>query len=214
MKTYAEAATSLKYARYGSSSWSTDACQGAYENTSSSGSRVGVMVFPNLGVNLKGKSIKQINFEITCSGAGSGSSDKVLTFHAANYQYMNTSIEGSEQVGSTLGTLTGKFYDNTSTHVLSTSSNSAFFNALKEYLYNGNCTLVIYNGERCTSDTQEYSTNYARITAIWISVWYEDATVWYCNNGQWIECSVYYCNGGQWVQVVPYYNSGGTWIKT
>lgn len=214
MKTYTESASSLKYARYGSSSWGTDACQGAYENTASSGSRVGVMVFTNAGTNLKGKSIKQIDLEITCSEAGSGSSSKVLTFHAANYQYMNTSVDGSEQIGATMGTLTGKFYGNTSVHTLSATINSAFFSALKEYFYQGNCTLVIYNGEKCSSDTQEYSTNYARITAITITVYYEDATVWYCNGGQWIECSIYYCNGGQWIQVAPYYNSGGTWIKT
>ncbi len=214
MKTYTESASSLKYAKYGSSSWGSDACQGAYGDTSSSGSRVGVMVFTNAAANLKGKQIKQIDLQITCAKAGSGSSSKVLTFHAANYQYMNTSVKGSGQVGKDLGTLSGKFYGNTVTHTLSLTSNATLFVALSQYLYEGNCALVIYNGEKCSS-SQEYSTNYARITAITMTVHYEeDATVWYCNGGQWIRCNVYYCNGGNWIQVTPYYNSGGTWIRT
>lgn len=213
MKTYTEAASSLKYAQYSSSSWGTDACQGAYEKTSLSGTRVGIIVFTNAGTNLKGKSIKQIDLEITCSKAGSGSSSKVLTFYTANYQYLNTSAKGSEQIGALMGTLTGKFYGNTATHTLSATSNSNLFASLKQYFYNGNCALTLYNGEVCSSN-EEYSDNYARITALTMTVYYEDATVWYCNGGQWIECNMYYCNGGQWVQVAPYYNSGGTWIKT
>ena len=59
---------------------------------------------------LKGKLIQQISLSITCSGSGSGSSSKVLTFHKANYQSLNTGVRGSAQVGDTLGTLTGKFY--------------------------------------------------------------------------------------------------------
>ncbi len=214
METYSEAASSTKYSKYGSSSWGIDACQGAYGDTSSSGSRVGVMVFPNAGTTLRGKQIKRIDLQITCSKAGSGSSSKVLTFHAANYQYMNTSVRGSAQVGYDLGTLSGKFYGNTATHTLSLTSNATLFVALSQYLYDGNCTLVIYNGEKCSS-SQEYSTNYARITAITMTVYYEnDATVWYYNGSQWVRCNVYYCHGGSWIQVTPYYNSGGTWIRT
>lgn len=213
----ANSSSTIGYARYGSSSWnigsSSGACQGAYDTTSSSGSRVGVMVFANAGTSLKGKTITQIVFSITCSGAGSANSSKVLTFKTANYQYMNTSVSGSSQVGSSLGTLTGKFYSNTSTHTLDTSSNSSFFSALKQYLSAGNCTLVLYNGEVCSS-SQEYSSNYVRITSITMTVYYNDETAWYNNGGSWVECYVYYNNNGSWIQVTPYYNSGGTWIKT
>lgn len=221
MKTFtadANSTTTIGYCRYGYSSWNTGsdsgACQGAYENTSSSGSRVGVMVFTNAGTYLKGRTITEISFSITASKAGSGSSSKVLSFCKANYQYLNTSVYGSAQVGASLGTLTGQFYGNTATHTLSASSNSVFFNALKQYLYEGNCTLVLYNGETCDSSTDEYSDNYARITSITMTVYYLDATVWYNNGGQWVECYMYYCNAGNWMQVTPYYNSGGSWIKT
>ena len=116
----ANGGSTIGYAQYGSSSWSTGsgngACQGAYKGTTAAKSRVGVMVFNGAGAALKGKLIQQISLSITCSGAGSGSSGKVLTFHKANYQSLNTGVRGSAQVGDTLGTLTGKFYSNTVTH--------------------------------------------------------------------------------------------------
>lgn len=207
--------TTIGYANYGSTTWnrgtSNGACQGAYQGTSASASRVGVMVFSNAGTTLRGKVIKSITFSITCSGAGSGSNSKVLTFHRANYQSLQTGITGAAQVGNTLGTLTGKFYSNTTSHTLSASSNAAFFAALKAYLAEGNSALVLYNGE--TSSSSGYSTNYARVTSITISVTYEAAAVWYRNGDTWVRCAVYYCDNGTWVQVVPYYNSGGTWVQ-
>lgn len=112
--------SAIGYVQYGSSSWNTGssngACQGAYQGTTAAKSRVGVMAFNDAGTTLKGKFIQQISLSITCSGAGSGSSSKVLTFHKVNYQSLNTSVRGSAQVGDTLGTLTGKFYSNTVTH--------------------------------------------------------------------------------------------------
>lgn len=220
MKVYsgtANSSTTIGYTRYGYASWNTGsssgACQGAYENTASSGSRVGVMVFEGAGAALKGRRITQIEFAITCSNAGYASSSKVLTFHKANYQSLDTSLRGSAQVGDTLGTLTGKFYGNTSYHTLNESTNAAFFNAMIEYLAAGNSVLVLYNGETSGSGTGDYSTNYARITSIIMTVAYMDAkTIWYNNGGTWVECYAYYRQGGQWVLCSPYYNSGGTWV--
>lgn len=218
MATFTETAGSsstIGYAQYGSTSWNTGttdgACQGAYQGTSSSNSRVGVLVFSNAGATLQGKVIQSITLKITCSSAGSGSSSKVLSFRKAVYQSLKTGIKGSAQVGAALGTLTGKFYGNTTTHTLSESSNTAFFNNLKAYLTAGNSVLVLYNGE--TSSSSGYSTNYARVTTAVITVTYIDATVWYNNAGTWTQCTVWYCNSGTWVQCVPYYNSGGSWIR-
>ena len=94
----ANGGSTIGYAQYGSSSWSTGsgngACQGAYQGTTAAKSRVGVMVFNGAGTALKGKLIQQISLSITCSGAGSGSSSKVLTFHKANYQSLNTGVRG------------------------------------------------------------------------------------------------------------------------
>lgn len=211
----AGSSTTIGFAQYGSTSWSTGtsngACQGAYQGTTASKSRVGVLVFSGAGAALKGKVIQSISLKITCSGAGSGSSSKVLSFRKANYQSLKTGIAGSAQVGEALGTLTGKFYSNTVTHTLSASSNAAFFANLVAYLTAGNSVLVLYNGE--TSSSSGYSTNYARVTTCIITVTYMNATLWYCDNGTWRQCTVWYCNAGSWIQCVPYYNSGGSWIR-
>lgn len=211
----AGSSTTIGFAQYGSTSWNTGtsngACQGAYQGTTASKSRVGILVFSGAGTALKGKVIQSISLKITCSGAGSGSSGKVLSFRKANYQSLKTGIAGSAQVGDALGTLTGKFYSNTVTHTLSASSNASLFAAMKAYFAAGNSVLVLYNGE--TSSSSGYSTNYARVTTCVITVTYMAATLWYCDNGTWRQCTVWYCNAGSWIQCVPYYNSGGSWIR-
>ena len=148
---------------------------------------------------------------ITCSAAGSGSSSKKLSFRRANYQTLQTGITGSAQVGAALGTLIGKFYNNTVTHTLNASTNAALFEAMKGYFAEGNSVLVLYNGE--TSSSSSYSSNYARVTTCVLTVTYMDATVWYRDGSTWRQCTVWYRNGGSWVQVVPYYRNGGTWIR-
>ena len=211
----ANGGSTIGYAQYGSSSWSTGssngACQGAYKGTTAAKSRVGVMVFNGAGAALKGKLIQRISLSITCSGAGSGSSGKVLTFHKANYQSLNTGVRGSAQVGAMLGTLTGKFYSNTVTHTLNASTNAALFSAMKAYFEAGNSVLVLYNGE--TSSSSGYSSNYARVTSCTITVTYIDAVVWYRDGSTWRQCTVWYRLNGAWKQVVPYYNSGGAWVR-
>ena len=207
--------STIGYAQYGSTTWNrgttNGACQGAYQGTSASRSRVGVMVFSGAGTALKGKIITQITLKITCSAAGSGSSSKKLSFRRANYQSLQTGVTGSAQVGAALGTLTGKFYNNTVTHTLNASTNAALFEAMKDYFAEGNSVLVLYNGE--TSSSSGYSSNYARVTSCTITVIYMDATVWYRDGSAWRQCTVWYRNGGAWVQVVPYYRNGGTWIR-
>lgn len=211
----ANSTTTIGYAQYGSTTWnrgtSSGACQGAYQNTSASGSRVGVMVFSGAGAALVGKIITGITLKITSSSAGSGSSSKKLSFRKANYQTLQTGIKGSAQVGDALGTLTGTFYGNTATHTLNASTNTALFEAMKAYFQSGNSALVLYNGE--TSSSSGYSTNYARVTTCVLTVTYIEATVWYNDAGTWKQCTVWYCNGGTWVQCVPWYNSGGTWVR-
>lgn len=211
----AGSSTTIGFAQYGSTSWNTGttngACQGAYQGTAASNSRVGVLVFSSAGSTLKGKVIQSITLKITCSAAGSGGSSKVLSFRKALYQSLKTGIKGSAQVGTALGTLTGKFYNNTVTHTLSASSNATFFANLKAYLSAGNSVLVLYNGE--TSSSSGYSSNYARVTTCVMTVTYVDASVWYNNGGTWTQCTVWYCNAGTWVQCIPYYNSGGTWVQ-
>ena len=211
----ANSTTTIGYATYGSTTWnrgsSNGACQGAYQGTTASASRVGVMVFTNAGATLRGKAIQSISFSITCASAGSGGSSKVLSFRRANYQSLQTGIIGAAQVGAELGVLIGKFYGNTTTYTLNASINASFFSNLAAYLAAGNSALVLYNGE--TSSSSSYSTNYARVTSITMTVIYTVATVWYHNGSGWVQCAVYYCLNGTWIQVAPYYNSGGTWIQ-
>ena len=44
-----------------------------------------------------------------------------------------------DRVGAALGTLTGKFYNNTVTHTLNASTNAALFEAMKDYFAEGRC---------------------------------------------------------------------------
>ena len=211
----ADSSTTIGHALYGRTTWNKGstqgACQGAYQGTSADKSRVGIMIFTGAGSALAGKVIQSIALSITCPAAGSSSESKVLTFHKSNAQAMPSGVTGSSVVGETLGTLTGRFYNNTTTYTLSASSNAALFNALAAYLKAGNSALVIYNGE--TSSSSGYSGNFARVSSVTITVTYANATVWYRNGNSWVECAVYYRLNGAWVRVVPYYNSGGTWIR-
>lgn len=179
--------------------------------TKPSQSRVGLMLFNGAGAALRGKVIQSITLKITCSGAGSGSSSKVLSFHRANVQAFDKSLRGSAQVGAALGTLTGKFYSNTTTHTLSASSNAAFFAALRAYLTEGNSALVLYNGE--TSKTDGYSANYARVTSCTLTVSYIDGMAYVRVNGAWKQCAVWMRVNGAWKQVVPYYRRDGAWVR-
>ena len=125
----ASSSSTIGYALYGSSTWNTGtsngACQGAYQGTTAAKSRVGLMVFTNASTVLKGKVIQSISLSIQCSAAGSSSSSKVLTFKQAKYQSPASGLKGSDLVGTTLGTLTGKFYNNTTTHTLNASTNAS-----------------------------------------------------------------------------------------
>lgn len=211
----ANSASTIGYVWYGSTEWavgSTEgACQGAYHGTTASQSRVGLMLFNGAGAALKGKVIQSITLTITCSGAGSGSSGKVLSFRRANVQALDKTLRGSAQVGAALGTLTGTFYANTTTHTLSASSNAAFFAALCAYLTEGNSALVLYNGE--TSESNSYSANYARVTACTLTVSYSDGTVHYRMGGAWKQCTVWVRVNGAWKQCAPYYRKDGAWVR-
>ena len=138
----ADSSTTIGHALYGSTTWNKGstqgACQGAYQGTSGDKSRVGIMIFTGAGSALAGKVIQSIALSITCPAAGSSSESKVLTFHKSNAQAMPSGVTGSSVVGETLGTLTGRFYNNTVTHTLNASTNAALFNALAAYLKAGN----------------------------------------------------------------------------
>lgn len=199
--------------KYGSNNWdlgySNGARQGAYKGTSNSKSYVGVMVFQNAGKYLKGNTIKKITMQFTCSAAGYAT-NKTLTVRKARYQYL-AGVYGSSQVGDTLGTLYGLFYNRTLTFTLDQNTNAALFNNLAAYFKEGNCTLSIYNGE--TSSSSGYSSNYLCINQCVLTVEYESGTVYYRKDGAWKRCSAYYRKNGQWIKCIPYYRKNGEWKK-
>ena len=47
----------------------------------------------------------------------------------------------------------------------------------------------------------------------YLQLTYSDSSVWYNNNGTWVQCAAYYNKNGFWIQVMPYYNNGDTWIQ-
>ena len=47
----------------------------------------------------------------------------------------------------------------------------------------------------------------------YLQLTYSDSSVWYNNNGTWVQCAAYYNKNGSWIQVIPYYNNGDTWIQ-
>lgn len=207
--------TTIGYAKKGSDNWnvgtSNGAMQGAYKGTKDTDSRVGVMVFSGAGAALKGKNIKRITMKIVAGSSGSGASDKVLTFHKARYQYLNTSVYGGSQIGDTLGTIKGEFFNNTQTVWLDETYNTALFNALCAYFKEGNSAITLFNGE--TSSSSGYSDNYARITSCTITVEYSSGVMYVYKNGAWVKCSVWVRKNGTWVRVKPYFYKNGEWKK-
>lgn len=219
----ADSSSTIGFATYNSSSWQTGssngACQGIYTTSSASSSlsRVGVMVFSGLGAAVNGRNISSITLKITTSSSGNDSSSKVLTLHKAKTQSLSTSIKGSEQVGDTLGTLTGHFYGTTLTFTLSSSSNASLFSAMKAYFESGNSVLVCYNGESSKLNNNDYSTHYLRITSITATVEYSAATAYYYDGSNWKTAeAVYYYDGSVWKEVdsIKYSQTAGSFVDT
>ena len=194
--------TTIGNVRRGSTRWAVGtangAAQGAYTGGSIDYSLVGTMVFNGADTALVGKNVRKITLTIT-SGAYGSEGTKTLTFCKANYQYIPSGIDGYKQIGAKLGTLTGYFYDNTTTHVLSSTSNAEFFNALTEYLKAGNKTLVLYNGE---TSSGPYSDNYAKIMSITMMAEYMDGS----------QSVAYQWDGSTWVPMYAYQWNGSAWV--
>lgn len=193
-------ASKLGWALHNSTSWDLEAAaQGSYHNTSTT--RTGIIIFSTIGTSLTGKIITGIKFSITAPGSGSDSSRKVLTFKESNYQDSSPSGRGDRYPSTLLGTLTGKFFNNTTSHTLNASTNTEFFNNLSSYLSAGNHVLILHNGEKSPSSTS-YSSNYAKISAMSMTVTYEEP-----------EGAIYHREGTTWKKGTPYVYHNGSWVK-
>ena len=143
------------------------ACQEYYDD---SYNYVGIVHFS--GMALAGKVITGITLRITADQAGYGTGHaKTVYVRKSKYQAVSQSgVTGGNYYGDALGTFSGAFYNNTTTHTLT----GALFSNLAAYLEAGNNTICLFNPSPVKS-SQGYSTNYLQWSACKISVTYEEA---------------------------------------
>ena len=143
------------------------ACQEYYDD---SYNYVGIVHFS--GMALAGKVITGITLRITADQAGYGTGHaKTVYVRKSKYQAVSQSgVTGGNYYGDALGTFSGAFYNNTTTHTLT----GALLTNLAAYLEAGNNTICLFNPSPVKS-SQGYSTNYLQWSACKISVTYEEA---------------------------------------
>lgn len=143
------------------------ACQEYYDD---SYNYVGIVHFS--GMALAGKVITGITLRITADQAGYGTGHaKTVYVRKSKYQAVSQSgVTGGNYYGDALGTFSGAFYNNTTTHTLT----GALLTNLAAYLEAGNNTICLFNPSPAKS-SQGYSTNYLQWLACKISVTYEEA---------------------------------------
>ena len=143
------------------------ACQEYYNN---SYNYVGIIHFP--GMNLTNKVINALIFDIKSDKAGYGAtSTKTVYWRRSNYQEASKEgVTGADYVGTALGTITGSFYDNLTSH----SITGSLLTAMASYITAGNNTFLIYNPSPEQS-SQGYSKNYLMWTDVTLTVNYDEA---------------------------------------
>lgn len=217
----ANSSTTIGYARYNSTTWNTGssygAMQGLYTTSSSSlksYNRIGVMVFNNVGTDMSGKNITNIQLQFVCAGSGYDSASKVLSLYSARRAGLVTGITGEQQIGTALGTLTGRFYNTTLTFQLNSSTNSSLYTNLRNFILGGGYTLACYSGETSKGGSHNYSYNYLKITSATMTVTYDDAApIKYYDGSAWKDCYAYYYDGSAWKLCDPYYYDGSAWKR-
>lgn len=106
------------------SSSNFDSSQAAQEYYQDTYNLVGILHFA--GMALTNKVITNIVLRITAVKAGyGGSHTKTVYVRKSNYQSATTSATGANYAGAALGTFTGLFYGNTTTHTFNANSNAA-----------------------------------------------------------------------------------------
>ena len=133
------------------------ACQEYYDD---SYNYVGIVHFS--GMALSGKVITGITLRITADQAGYGTGHaKTVYVRKSKYQAVSQSgVSGGNYYGDALGTFSGAFYNNTTTHTLT----GALLTNLAAYLEAGNNTICLFNPSPVKS-SQGYSTNYLQWSA-------------------------------------------------
>ena len=152
---------------YSVNSKNGQACQEYYTNNYN---YVGIIHFP--GLNLTNKVINALIFDIKSDKAGYGaSSAKTVYWRRSNYQEASKEgVTGADYVGTALGTITGSFYDNLTSH----SITGDLLTAMASYITAGNNTFLIYNPSPEQS-SQGYAKNYLMWTDVTLTVNYDEA---------------------------------------
>ncbi len=142
------------------------ACQ---EYAVSGNNCVGIVHFA--GMNLANKVIASLVFRIDAGNAGYGDDvDKTVYLRRSKYQEASADgITGAAYAGTALGTVTGRFYGNTSAYSIA----GTLLTTMAGYIASGNNTFIIYNPSPQATD-KDYSRNYLEWTAVTLTVEYEE----------------------------------------
>lgn len=220
MSRYKTVITSRLLTRYYSSANTQEggavARQGAcnFFNNGNTDKVVGLIGFSGLEeINWKEKTITSIELKLMHGTAGKYTS-KTFYFWPSNLQgaESHSGKKGSEFISNLepLGSITKETPRETEITFSLPSDNSTLFNNIVNYLkQGGKNTFCLYSDESITSG--DYSSNFLAITSGSITIYYEDAIVYYGVNGKWQPCLVYYGVNGKWQQVIPYYGVNGKW---
>lgn len=162
----ATASSSSQIADY-TSSWSGGyARQGTYGDTN----HYGVMIFPFTPSDLADKTITNIRLSFTCGGSGSSSSKTLYMKRATKNSVSGT---GSAMMGSAIGTVSGRFYNNTIAFNFNSTTNAIGFENMVDHFQNNLMKGIgIYKSE--SSGSSGYSANYLQIDSATITITYDD----------------------------------------
>jgi hypothetical protein len=181
--------------------WDTDH-PGLYQGVQSGWSDkeyVGILLFTEMAKsNWKARNIKSISFNFYSTASGNFS-----LYQCTDKVDLSTGKKGSYYQGDLIGTL--KHASGNNNFTFSNTSNSEIFSGLVQYLQSTDSVQNI-----CISDKGQTDKIY-RITAITISIEYDEGLVYYGVGGKWQPCLVYYGVNGKWQQVIPYYGVNGKW---
>lgn len=135
----------------------------------SNGNWVGMVLVP---VYLSGYRISAINMTLTGNAAGTTAS-KTVYIYTSNYQTFDAKGKGSIYPSMQIGSISGRFRNNTVT----VSLTGSLLSGVADYLASGNQMLILY-------DPTESSANYCRFTSISLEITYSDpiSFVWTDNN--------------------------------
>ena len=189
-----------------------NATPGEYEYTNHC---FGIMVFQGAGSKLKGRNIDSISFTFKFAQAGRylGGAYKKLKIHESAYQDIDTSRSAVLYLNKNkiLGSLDVIGYETTESFTLDANNNTALFNNLKNYFYNGNSAVIIYNDDDTSTDS--YSRHFLQILEATITVNYDGGeSVVYISNGTTFEAyQIYIDNGTSWDLYAPYIDNGSGW---